>query len=118
MTSLGISDAKLFWDGVERENLFLEVHEVSDDDEKIEWLVDYLKKEWGTKVTIRFIERVDTTLEAIRKNPFLYSLHDPSKNIRKCVIHGRIILYYRINGNTVEILRFWNTYQNPEKLKF
>ncbi len=80
--------------------------------------LDYLQKEWGAAVAMQFIERVDTVLEAIRENPFLYSLYHPSKNIRKCVMHNRIILYYRIKGNTIQILRFWNTYQNPEQLKF
>jgi len=57
-------------------------------------------------------------LEVIQENPYLYPLYNPSKKIRKCIIHGRIILYYRINGDIIEILRFWNTYQNPDKLKF
>jgi len=80
--------------------------------------LDYLKKEWGAKVAMGFIDRVDIVLETIRINPFLYPLYYPAKNIHKCVVHSRIILYYRIKGNAIEILRFWNTYQNPKKLKF
>ena len=79
--------------------------------------IEYLEKEWNERVLRQFLNRVGTVLEIIRENPFLYPLHNPSKKIRKCVIHGRIILYYRTKGNTVEILRFWNTYQNPDKLK-
>ena len=79
--------------------------------------IEYLEKEWNEKVLRQFLGRVGTVLETIQQNPFLYPLHNPSKKIRKCVIHSRIILFYRINGKTVEILRFWNTYQHPDKLK-
>ena len=36
--------------------------------------LDYLEKEWGAKVTMGFIDRVDTVLETISKNPLLYPL--------------------------------------------
>jgi plasmid stabilization system protein ParE len=81
--------------------------------------LDYLEKEWGGKVTLQFMERVDSVLQAIRQNPYLYPIFSPSQKIRRCVIQGRIIMYYRISGKTrISILLFWNTYQNPDKLRF
>ncbi len=80
--------------------------------------LDYLHKEWGSKVTLDFIDRVDTVLQTIIQNPYLYPTYLSSKSIHKCAVHNRIILYYRIKGNVIEILRFWNTYQDPKKLKF
>ena len=80
--------------------------------------LDYLHKEWGSKVTLDFIDRVDTVLQTIIQKPFLYPIYLPSKSIYKCVVLNRIILYHRVKGEVIEILRFWNTYQNPKKLKF
>ena len=80
--------------------------------------LDYLNENWGPKVTIAFIDRVDSIGKSISKNPYLYPLFLRSQNIRRCVVHERIIMYYRISGKTkITILLFWNTYQKPEKLK-
>ena len=80
--------------------------------------LDYLKKEWGLKVTNGFIDRVENVYDTIRENPYLFPLHLPAKKIRRCIVHRRIILFYRISSNTkVSIILFWNTSQNPDKLK-
>ena len=81
--------------------------------------IEYLEQEWNNTVLNQFLDKVDAVLERISTNPFLYPFHKPSKNIRRCIINGRIILYYRIiNDATIDILLFWNTYQNPDKLVF
>ena len=81
--------------------------------------LEYLAKEWGAKVTLQFMDRVDSVLLAIADNPYLYPPFRSSKNNRRCVIHERIIMYYRISGKSkISILLFWNTYQNPDKLRF
>lgn len=79
--------------------------------------LDYLHKEWGNKIVLQFIEHVDKIIGIIQENPFLFPVYNLHKDIRKCVIHERIILYYRINGNTIELILFWNTYRDISKLK-
>src|SRR5271166_1019585 len=79
--------------------------------------IEYLEQEWNNAVINQFLDRVGAVLDKIRTNPFLYPLHKPSQNIRRCIINGRIILYYRIiDAATIDILLFWNTSQNPDKL--
>jgi plasmid stabilization system protein ParE len=78
----------------------------------------YLSEDWGNSVINSFLDRVDSVLDQIRKNPAQFPLHNPSSDIRKCVVHKRIILYYKIvNETTIDLMTFWNTYQDPEKLK-
>lgn len=80
--------------------------------------VDYLSKEWDTLVLNSFLDRVEEALEHIRSNPKLYPLHRPQENVHRCVIHERVILYYRIvDDETIDLLTFWNTAQDPDKLK-
>jgi len=80
--------------------------------------LEYLAKEWDTVVLNNFLDRVEETLERIRSNPKLYPLHRPQESVHRCVIHERIILYYRIvDDQTIDLLTFWNTAQDPDKLK-
>lgn len=80
--------------------------------------LDYLSKEWDAHVFNSFLDRVEETLDRIRSNPKLYSVHRPNENIYRCVIHERIVLYYRlVDDRTIDLLTFWNTAQDPDKLK-
>ncbi|RAV99280.1 type II toxin-antitoxin system RelE/ParE family toxin [Pseudochryseolinea flava] len=80
--------------------------------------IEFLAKEWDILVLNNFLDRVEEALEWIRANPKLYPLHSPKENVHRCVIHERIILYYRIvDDETIDLLTFWNTTQNPDKLK-
>lgn len=79
--------------------------------------LDYVHKEWGSKVADQFIDRVDNMIGVLQKNPFIIPVYDRAKGIHKYVIHEPIILYYRIKESTIETLLFWNTYKDPRKLK-
>ncbi len=69
--------------------------------------LDYLKEEWGAKVTNEFINRVEVVFNTISENPYLYPFHFTSKQVRRCVIHKRIIMFYRISSqNKISILFF------------
>lgn len=81
--------------------------------------LDYLNLDWPVSVTIEFIDRVDEVIEIISTNPYLFPLHRPKDKIRKCVVHPRVILYFRIiDSESIDLLLFWSTWQNPERMKF
>lgn len=77
--------------------------------------MDYLASDWPTQVSLDFLDRVDEVLLQTGANPMTYPEHDTSDSIRRCIVHKRIILYFQVvNSDTVQLLTFWNTYQNPE----
>jgi plasmid stabilization system protein ParE len=79
---------------------------------------DYLFKEWGDQVANDFLDRVEDLLDLIKQNPHIYPLHSSSKTVHKCIVNKRIILFFEIKSdNFINLLTFWNTYQDPEKLK-
>ena len=79
--------------------------------------LEYLSEQWDNQVINNFLDRVDGILSQIKSNPEIYSLHRKKDNVYKCVVHKRIILYFKIVGsNQIDLLTFWNTYQNPDKL--
>lgn len=79
--------------------------------------LEYLSEAWDNKVINDFLDRVEEVLEKIRNNPTLYTLYRPEDKVYKCVVHKRVVLYYRlVEEKYVDLLTFWNTYQDPDKL--
>lgn len=77
-----------------------------------------MAEEWGNPVINNFLDRVEEVLEKIRSNPELYSIHPPVDKAYKCGVHKRLILYYKIvDVSRIDLLTFWNTYQDRDKLK-
>lgn len=65
---------------------------------------------------LKFINKVGEIVFLIAKNPKLYALWNSKLNIRKVVIVSQITMFYKINENTIDIVLFWNNYQNLNKL--
>jgi plasmid stabilization system protein ParE len=79
---------------------------------------DYRFKEWGDKVANDFLDRVEGLLGLIKQNPRIYPLHSSSRTVQKCIVNKRIILFFEIKSeNFINLLTFWNTYQDLVKLK-
>ena len=76
--------------------------------------IAYLKSNWPKKVSGHFLEKVENTISIIKGNPNFYA--NWNKNIKKAIVVKQITMFYTIKENTVEILLFWNNYQNPESL--
>ncbi|HVW14617.1 MAG TPA: type II toxin-antitoxin system RelE/ParE family toxin [Mucilaginibacter sp.] len=80
--------------------------------------LEYLAYRWNNKVVVNFIDKVDDALDAISLNPEAFPFHNTTLNIHKCIVVPQITMYYRIlNDQAIDLLTFWNNYQNPEKLK-
>jgi hypothetical protein len=78
--------------------------------------IDYLEAEWTFNDVVRFIEKVDETITLLsQKNVVFISTN--YRNVNKVVITKQITLYYKINSETLELLRFWNTYQDLKNFK-
>lgn len=78
--------------------------------------IDYLEAEWSEKVAQNFIEKVNTTITLLKNDNVLF-IKTNYKNVYKIVITKHISLYYRIENTNLELLRFWNTFQDTEKFK-
>jgi plasmid stabilization system protein ParE len=93
------------------------IHWTSKGEQTFDQNIEYLEQEWNNTVINQFLDRVSDVLVNISTNPLLYPLHNAEKSIHRCIINGRIVLYYRIiEPSTIDILLFWNTSQNPDKL--
>jgi hypothetical protein len=52
-------------------------------------------------------------LAAITESPFIYQAIEIDPEVRKAVIHGNCSLFYRVSGQKIVILFFWDNRQDP-----
>lgn len=67
-------------------------------------------------VAVEFVEDVEITIELIKSNPDLYPLTD-HKGVRKAVIRKQVTMFFEVSNQEIHVIRFWNNYQNPDRLK-
>jgi plasmid stabilization system protein ParE len=78
--------------------------------------VDYLMECWGLASTRSFIDKVDSTIAILEKGNVTFKPTN-CKGIYEVVIVKQISLFYRTNDGAIELVRFWNNYQNPNRNK-
>ena len=79
--------------------------------------IDYLLREWSEKDAQEFIDEVDD-IEFILKQGKVEFQDTNVRDIKRCVICKQISLFYKvIDEYNIELLRFWNNYQDTERLK-
>jgi plasmid stabilization system protein ParE len=81
-------------------------------------IIDYLNSEWGENVTKVFIRKVYDFLDILSEFPEIGALQLKEKGIRGFTITKQITIFYKINRQTIIILDFFDTRQDPEKRKF
>jgi len=82
--------------------------------------IEYLETLWAEREVLNFINSVKRKIQLLSTNPNLGSPTNKRKNLRKSVIHKRVVLFYRVRKikKEVELIRFWPTKQSPGRLKF
>jgi plasmid stabilization system protein ParE len=78
----------------------------------------YLQEHWQEKVIENFIEITEIQIGQIAMNPMQFPLIYKKKKVRKCVITKHNSLYYKVGRDSIDILRIFDTRQNPKLLKF
>jgi len=81
-------------------------------------ILDYLDKNWGKKVASGFIELTENLLNQIAINPRQFPIIYKRKKVRKCVLTKHNTLFYRDGKTNIEILRIYDTRQDPNTLTF
>jgi plasmid stabilization system protein ParE len=81
-------------------------------------ILEYLDKNWDSKVAANFIELTEAAIDQISVNPKQYPIIFKKKQIRKCVLTKHNSLFYRDSRSQVEILRIYDTRQDPDSLTF
>lgn len=79
--------------------------------------IDYLLGKYSKKEAQEFIDEVDD-IEFILKQGKVEFQGTDVKDLKRCVICKQISLFYKVvDKHNVELLRFWNNYQDPKSLQ-
>jgi plasmid stabilization system protein ParE len=83
----------------------------------LENTLDYLDNNWNRQITTNFIDNIEHLTRLISDNPKLFPLINKKRKVRKCVVTKHNTIYYRENKDFIDILRVFDTRQNPSAAK-
>lgn len=81
-----------------------------------EQILNYLEAHWTSRESLNFINRTLQVFNIISQTPQLYPKLK-NKTINQCVVNKQVSLFYKIKGDNVHLLIFWDNRMNPSKLK-
>ncbi len=87
-------------------------------EKKFNQILDYLLEEWGESVTKAFTRKVYEFLDILAEFPEIGTIENKEKGIRGFTITKQVNLFYRISGEKIILLNFFDNRQLPEKKKF
>jgi plasmid stabilization system protein ParE len=87
-------------------------------DQKFDQIIKYLNKEWGENVARAFVKKVYDFLDILSEFPEIGAIENKEKGIRGFTIVKQVNLYYRIKGNKIILLTFFDNRKNPQKKRF
>jgi len=84
---------------------------------KLEKISNFILQKWDKKTRDKFIERLISKFNQISNYPNSCPKSTKKSGIYKCVLSKQTTFYYRINNNEIEIITFFDSRQDPERLK-
>jgi plasmid stabilization system protein ParE len=79
---------------------------------------EYLIEEWGENVTRAFVRKVFDTLDILSEFPEVGTIENEEKAIRGFTIVKQVNMFYRISGQRIILLMFFDNRQHPKKKRF
>ena len=77
--------------------------------------IEYLEREWTLNEVYNFMDKVDHLLDLLTQDNIEFKSTN-YKFVFEVIVTKHISLFYKISKNKdIELVRFWNTYQNPER---
>ena len=96
----------------------LEIHWTTQADRKFDKIIEFLLKEWNQGVTESFVKKVYDTIDILAEFPEIGTIEYKEKGIRGFTIVKQINVFYKIIGNKIIILDFFDNRQTPKKKRF
>ncbi|MGF1585499.1 MAG: type II toxin-antitoxin system RelE/ParE family toxin [Bacteroidales bacterium] len=84
-------------------------------DNSFDRIIVYLHAEWGEQVVQAFVRKTYDFLEILAEFPEIGSMQFQKKAIRGFVLIKQVIVFYKVQGNSIILIDFFDTRQNPQK---
>jgi plasmid stabilization system protein ParE len=87
-------------------------------DRKFDEILQYLIDNWGEKPTKAFVKKVYDFLDILVEFPQIGSIEHKEKGIRGFTIMKQINVFYKLRGNKIILLDFFDNRKAPAKKRF
>nr|WP_319399719.1 type II toxin-antitoxin system RelE/ParE family toxin [uncultured Carboxylicivirga sp.] len=87
-------------------------------DKKYDKILDYLTENWGENTTKAFVRKTYELLNLLIEFPEIGSIENTDHQIRGLVMIKQITLFYKIKGETIVILNFYDSRQRPKRRRY
>ena len=84
---------------------------------QLEELIEYLEYRFSLVTKEKFVATLDSFVVLTQKDPKIFPKSEANKKISKCVISKQTTLYYSFNNQEIRLLSFFDTRQDPTKIK-
>ena len=84
-------------------------------EESFEQITDYILGKFGETALRKFLKKVQLFLDGISEYPNLFP-QSKSRMVRKGLLSKQTTVYYRVKGDTIELLSFFPNASDPEKM--
>lgn len=74
---------------------------------ELENTIEYLEENWNSREIKNLALKIEETLSFISQNPNLFQASEFRKDIYRAIILNYNTLYYRVNGDQIEIISFF-----------
>jgi plasmid stabilization system protein ParE len=78
--------------------------------------IEYLETNWSENEVELFLDKMEYVFDHLKNGNITFK-NSEFMNIFQVPIVKQITLFYKIENNTILLVRFWNNYKNPKKLK-
>lgn len=83
---------------------------------ELESTIEYIESNFQSKQLENLSQKIESTVNLISQNPHLFTKSDKKGVFRVTILKFNTI-YYRIQGDSIEILSFFSNRQHPKKRK-
>lgn len=80
-------------------------------------ILEHLEYRWSLRVRDKFVAKLDNTIKLIQTEPHIFPKSHFNKRFHKCVLSKQTTIYYEFNTKKVFVLAFFDTRQDPTKIK-
>jgi len=81
------------------------------------YLIIFLIECWGYKIANRSNIETEKCLLRISATPKLYPIYKSFKNVRKCLVAKKSLLFYTIQGQSIIIIGIYDARVNVDRLQ-
>lgn len=83
-------------------------------DIKFDKIIEYLQQEWNETVVTAFVKKTYDFLDILLEFPEIGTVENKQRDIRGFVLTKHITIFYKIKGNIIILLNFFDSSQHPK----